>query len=68
MKKYYCPECKEFKSRFELEAALVGHETYGDFCKWCHCKVVSTETVIKKIIAKNLTDKDFDLTHCIKGR
>ena len=50
MKKYYCPTCNKFKRRYELKSELIGYETYGLFCKWCHNRVYSTESVLEKIL------------------
>ena len=63
MKKYYCPTCKEFKSRRQLQRT---DDTRSVFltCKWCHnSNIYTTEDVVKKLIDKNLSENDFNNRH-----
>lgn len=60
MKKYYCPTCQKFKSRWQIQRT---DDTRIAFftCKWCHCPYIyTTEDILSKLIDKVLIDKDFD--------
>lgn len=59
MKKYYCPTCKKFKSRWQLkkEDDFISYYT----CRWCHnSNIYTTEKVMEKLIDAILSEKDFN--------
>ena len=63
MKKYYCPTCNKFKSRWQLQRT---DDTRSVFltCKWCHnSDIYTTEDVINKLIDKTLSECDFNNRH-----
>lgn len=63
MKKYYCPTCKKFKSRWQLQKT---DDTRTVFltCKWCHnSNIYKTEDVMDKLISKTLSENDFSNRH-----
>lgn len=66
MKKYYCPICKTFKSRWEVEDKGTYYGYGWTSCKYCHHKVIDTETLIQKLIEKTLTDEDLGVEKCPK--
>lgn len=63
MKKYYCPTCKQFKSRLQVQLTS-DTRTIFLACKWCHkSNIYKTEDVIKKLIDKTLSDGDLNSRH-----
>lgn len=63
MKKYYCPTCKKFKSRWQLKRE---DDTRVAFytCRWCHnSNIYTTEHVMEKLIDATLSEKDFNSRH-----
>lgn len=50
MKKYYCPHCNKFKSRFQIKEMLIGYDVYCFECKWCHEPVVLSEYAISNAL------------------
>lgn len=64
MKKYYCPVCKKFKNRFQLKRVDDTREFWLT-CRWCHSSnIQKTETLIKKLVDKILSDEDLGLKQC----
>ena len=63
MKKYYCPNCKEFKHRWQLKReddTLVAFFT----CRWCHnSNIYLTEEILEKLIDKSLAEEDLCSRH-----
>lgn len=63
MKKYYCPTCKKFKNRRELQKNNDGRVSFFT-CRWCHnSNIYKTEDVMCKLINKILTNSDFNNRH-----
>lgn len=60
MKKYYCPTCKKFKSRWQLKKEDDFRISYYT-CRWCHnSNIYTTEQVMEKLIDTTLSEKDFN--------
>ena len=64
MKKYYCPICKEFKGRLEVEFISTEMSPSWYSCKYCHHEIIQTETIIKKMIDKILSNEDLGVKCC----
>lgn len=63
MKKYYCPTCKKFKSRWQIQRTDDTRTVFFT-CKWCHnSNIYTTEDVINKVINKTLDKEDFSNRH-----
>ena len=63
MKKYYCPTCKKFKNRWQVQRTDDTRTVFLS-CKWCHhSNIYKTEDVINKLIDKNLSEEDFNNRH-----
>ena len=54
MKKYYCPTCRKFKSRWQLEKKN-DIRSYFLVCRWCHRdNICRTEDILEQVINKCL--------------
>lgn len=63
MKKYYCPNCKRFKNRFQLKKENDTRVAYFT-CRWCHnSNIYNITDVLHKLIEKSLTKEDFANKH-----
>lgn len=63
MKKYYCPNCKEFKNRFQLKRVDDTRVAWLT-CRWCHeSNIYKTEDIIHKLIEKVLNEEDMSNKH-----
>jgi RNase P subunit RPR2 len=63
MKKYYCPTCKQFKSRWQIQRTDDTRTVFFT-CKWCHnSNIYTTKDVISKLIDKTLSKNDFSNRH-----
>ena len=63
MKKYYCPNCKKFKSRLQLKREDDTRVAYFT-CRWCHnSNIYTTENVLHKLIEKTCVNQDFNNKH-----
>ena len=63
LKKYYCPNCKEFKSRLQLKREDDTRVTFFT-CRWCHnSNIYSTEDILCKLIDKTLKEQDLNNKH-----
>lgn len=61
MKRYYCPECKAFKYRFQLKRVDDTRVAWLT-CRWCHSsKIYTTEDVMLKLI--EVSELDFGKDH-----
>lgn len=58
MKKYYCPTCREFKSRRQVKIESDARFAYHT-CRWCHNVVFATEDVMRKLIELVMIEEDF---------
>lgn len=67
MKKYYCPNCKQFKNRFQLKKENDTRVAYFT-CRWCHnSHIYEITDVLHKLIEKLLTKEDFTRV-CLKTK
>lgn len=63
MKKYYCPTCKQFKNRLQVQKTDNSRTAFLT-CKRCHnSNIYKTEDIINKLIDKTLNDEDFNNRH-----
>lgn len=51
LKKFYCPTCKELKSRLEVKKED-DTRCYYYVCEWCHKQVMYTENKLNEIFRK----------------
>lgn len=63
MKKYYCPNCKKFKSRLQLIRKNDTRVAYFT-CGRCHnFNVYTTEDVLYKLMNKTSLDQELSSKH-----
>lgn len=50
LKRFYCPQCKRFKSRFEVKFHESFYEVPYYYCKGCHTEVVETADILHRLV------------------
>jgi RNase P subunit RPR2 len=63
MKRYYCPNCREFKHRWQLKREDNTRTAFYT-CRWCHLSnIYTTEDIIWMLVDKILKDEDLNSIH-----